>query len=476
MIALVLHSTNRFDRENNGLNLGPAEELCRETFERHGIDYDRDVFITTADSFFGMGDRPPAPLSHIIFSGEAALKYLTPAQGKTLDAFRGVVHKSKGGMPYIATYWAQDCCDTRAVEAELMAQEDADEAIDTDGDGKSSSPTKRSNYRFWFNRDVDKLLTLKQIEPPEYKEFYAETADQAIPVLTSYDGPVFLDIECNPKTNTLLCMAIAVGHSPVVSVPIYDWNNNLRCGTAFFAALVRAMKSRRVVVHNALFDLLFLAAFYRIPFGRDIFCTMCAGHRIWPEAEKSIAHQATLYTNRPFHKDEAGTFAPHNRAQYMTLRQYNVKDVVVLREIYYGQLAAAAADKGLEDSVAQVSEQQYDAAFMSLHGLELNLAKRRIIIKDCEKRYNDLARVLKFLVGKPLNPGSPDQVADYLHTALGYRPEKTTKTGAPSVAGDALYKIKLKHPKNLAIDVIIEMRRMVKLKGMLGFKDWIWEY
>ncbi|NBW18142.1 MAG: hypothetical protein EBR82_60225 [Caulobacteraceae bacterium] len=84
--------------------------------------------------------------------------------------------------------------------------------------------------------------------------------------------------------------------------------------------------------------------------------------------------------------------------------------------------------------------------------------------------------MLDILVGKPLNPGSPDQVVRYLHGAMGYKPEKTTDTGAASVAGDALYKIKIKNPHNIAIDVIFEMRRMTKLKGMLGFQNWIWEY
>jgi DNA polymerase I-like protein with 3'-5' exonuclease and polymerase domains len=113
---------------------------------------------------------------------------------------------------------------------------------------------------------------------------------------------------------------------------------------------------------------------------------------------------------------------------------------------------------------------------MSLHGMHFDPVKRGYIVRKCEDRYKQLNRVLRILVGFDLNPGSPDQVVNYLHTQLRYKPEKTTDKGSPSVAGDALYKIKLKHPKNVAIDVIFEMRRMVKLKGMLGFQQWIWEY
>jgi hypothetical protein len=475
MIALVLHNTNRYDRENNGLNLGPAGDLCRETFRRHNVDYDTEVFTTTSDAFF-KGDRPAGhKLTKIIFAGSNPLPFIPAAKDKSLDAFRGVIYKSSSKVPFIFTYWPQDACDARGVEDELAGLDD-DGSDDTDGDGKSTSPTKRSNYRFWFQRDIQKILTYAgPISPPEPKIYYVDNTRDALNVFT-HEGPIFFDIECNPKNNSLLCLAIACGDSPIYSVPVYDWAGNLRVGPAFFAALVREMKRRRIVIHNALFDLLFLAAFYRLPFGLDIYCTMVAGHRIWPEAEKSLAHQQTLFANRPFHKDEGGSFDPRNKQQFDQLRAYNVKDVVALREIYYGQQATIALDQGLMDSVRQAMSSLYDYGFMSLHGLEYNEIKRQALIRACEARHRDLQRVLNILVGKPLNPGSPDQVVKYLHGLMGYRPEKTTDSGAPSVAGDALYKIKIKNPKNVAIDVIFEMRRMVKLKGSLNFESWIWKY
>jgi hypothetical protein len=475
MIALILHNTNRYDRENNGLNLGPAGDLCRETFAKHGIDYDTEVFTTTADAFF-KGDRPPgARLTKYIFAGQAALQYLPQVHGKTLDTARGVIQKSVNGVPFVVTYWPQDCVDTYNREAELEGLDDESDD-DSDGDAKSSSPTKRSNYRFWFQRDIEKLLRPNYHEPSTIlPAIYAHDTTSAMGAF-EYPGPIFLDIECDPATNKLLCLALACGDGPVYSIPVYDWCGHLRVGVAFYTRLVREMRKRRVVIHNALFDLLFLATFYRLPFGSDIYCTMVAGHRIWPEAEKSLAHQLTLYANAPFHKDESGTFNPHNQKQYDQLKAYNVKDVEALRSIYYGQQRAIAGNEGLTNSVQQAMDSLYDYAFASLHGLEFNELKRQFIIKACEKRYRDLQRVLNVLVGRELNPGSPDQVVKYLHGAMGYRPEKTTDKGAPSVAGDALYKIKIKNPNNVAIDVIFEMRRMTKLKGMLGFESWLWEY
>lgn len=476
MIALVLHGPSRFDKENNGILLGPAGDFVRSVLAAHAIDLDspEQVFVTFADDFF-KGANKPSGIKKIIFAGAKSLDYLPAAKGKTLDAFRGVVYISPTKTQYIVTYWPQDCVDAWAVEDSLEGEGDNEDILDKD-DGKSTSPTKRSNYSFWFAQDIKKLLTYDPEKvQPEPQTVSCQRADEATRVF-NYDGPIFFDIETHPKTNTLTCLAIACGESPVYSVPVYDWGGNLNVGVVFFARLVREMKRRRVVIHNALFDLCFLAAFYKIPFGTDIYDTMVAGHRIFPEAEKSLAHQATIYSNRPFHKDEAGNFDPRNRAQFEQLRAYNIKDVIVLREIYLGQLEVCRHDSGLQDSVDQASKSLADYAFMSLHGMHFDPVKRQYIVRRCEERYKQLSRILKILVGFDLNPGSPDQVVKYLHTQMRYKAEKTTDKGAPSVAGDALYKIKLKHPKNVAIDVIFEMRRMVKLKGMLGFQQWIWEY
>lgn len=474
MIALVLHDLNRFDRENNILNGGPAEYMCRETFEQLGLDYDKDVWITTRASF-GREQAPPG-ITHYVFAGNKCLELFPDTQGKTLDAVRGLVRVSKSGTPYVITYWPTDCCDLWAVENEIAALDDDESAADRDGDAKSNAPTKRSNYRFWFQRDIAKLLAFdKNAKQQDPKITYCERVDEALHVFT-YDGPIFLDIECNPDDDTLWCMTIACGpDSPMYAIPIYDHNRRIKVGPRFFAEFAKQMRTRRTVVHNALFDLCFLALKYKLPFGEDIYCTMVAGHRIWPEAEKSLAHNQTLYTNRPFHKDESGTFNPRNHAQYKTLIEYNVKDVIALREIYYGQQAVIAKDEGLKASVDQAMSSLFDYALMSINGLRIDTVRRGLIVKACMARHAQLQRVLDILVGRSLNPGSPDQVVRYLHTDLRYKPEKQTDSGVPSVGADALYKIKIKHPDNVALDVIIEMRRMIKLSSSLKFEDWYWE-
>jgi len=40
MIALVLHGPSRFDKENNGILLGPAGDFVRSVLANHNLDLD----------------------------------------------------------------------------------------------------------------------------------------------------------------------------------------------------------------------------------------------------------------------------------------------------------------------------------------------------------------------------------------------------------------------------------------------------
>jgi len=148
MIALVLHGPSRFDKENNGILLGPAGDFVRSVLASHAIDLDssEQVFVTFADDFF-KGANKPSGITKIIFAGAKSLDYLPAAKGKTLDAFRGVVYTSFNKTQYIVTYWPQDCVDAWGMEDALEGEGDGDDILDKD-DGKSTSPTKRSNYSF----------------------------------------------------------------------------------------------------------------------------------------------------------------------------------------------------------------------------------------------------------------------------------------------------------------------------------------
>ena len=117
MIALVLHGPSRFDKENNGILLGPAGDFVRSVLANHDIDLDdaHSVFVTFAEDFF-KGSNKPSGIKKIIFAGARALDFLPAAKDKSLDAFRGVVYTSFNKTQYIVTYWPQDCVDAWGID------------------------------------------------------------------------------------------------------------------------------------------------------------------------------------------------------------------------------------------------------------------------------------------------------------------------------------------------------------------------
>lgn len=461
MTTIILSSLDRYARENGQLLVGPPADFVREVI---GVDNFNSAHIRHAADTRAL----PADTTHILCLGETAMKTWMCREG--LDAWRGYVELTtpRGvprAVPTVATYLPIDCVDVKDWEGH-----DDDDDDDAAGNNKDTAPTARSNYRFWFTRDVAKLYSSprtlqfpRALNVPNHLEW---------DMLNNLrDATVYFDIETHPETNTLQCFSLAVNDRPVLTVGVYDWTGRLIAPPDALSTLARLFTRNRVVIHNASFDLPFLAVNYRVPFGRDIHDTMVMHHRCFPEAEKSLAHAISLWVNSPYHKGDAGTFHPRNRQQYEQLLTYNARDVYTLREVHKAQMAHAATQPGLLASVTMGNESIYPYLVAGLYGFNIDLQKRMALIRDLETRSRAYQRILDKLVGGPMNAGSPKQCIDYFHGDMKYDVVKKSKTtGGPSVAGDALYLLLLAHPENCVPRVILAMRDVDKQLSQLQFK------
>lgn len=447
---IVLPQASRYDVANGAILSGPARILCETAFPA-GFD------VCYASEF------TPGTHSHVVLTGQASLDRVLP--GRQLDNERGYVRTLANGTRAVATFWPQDACDIVDVEGD-----DEDEAANAaEGTGKDKSKTRRSNYRFWFLRDCAKLLA----PPPDHKyaAYLPLDGPTAGKVLgAARDRTIFFDIESNPDANYLLCYSFAVDDGPVFTVPVYNHTGSL-VSRASLPGLVRAFRHNTVVIHNSFFDLPFLALFHGIPPARLVHDTMLMGHRIWPEADKSIAHAISLYINAPFHKDQGGTWDPKTPAQYEALMRYNGRDVCTLRAIYRAMQRAADQDAGLRASVDQVNASIYPYLYTSLHGLPINGAQLLKHKRAQEPRMDFFRRIVHKLAGYEFNPGSTDQLADYLVTRMGYPVLSRTDSGAPQVDEKTLYRYIIK-TKNPLLAAVLRYKRAAKVHGFLGFKVW----
>lgn len=458
--ALYVPDLTRYDKSQGKILSGPARSFCNSVISKHGYSVD-DCLIRLAHD---RRDRPVGT-NRILLFGEDSLRIRAGREG--IDAHAGFV-ESVQGIDYTFTYAPQDCVDLFNQE-----NEEEDDEDNAGNNAKDTAPTSRSNFPFWFQADVNKLLSgkWKEHKPVSLISANMVGTEQAIKLLRLHkDNFLFLDIETHPKTNTLQCFSFAWLDGPIYTVCNYDYKGNQGVDNPrVICALVRAMFDNTTVVHNSMFDLLFMAAYHGVPYSKRIWDTMLVHHRMYIEAEKSLAHCIRFYLNERYHKSEAGTFHPRNHWQQDKLLLYNAKDVATLRAIFNSQRDLVRLQPRLARTVTQCNTLVYPYCNLSLQGILVDTVKSQKIEKENARLLGIYTRIICILIGYDINPGSNDQLVDYFFGKMKYKVERTTKTGAPSLESDILYSLYIKY-ENPMITVLLQYRKIKKQSGMLKFK------
>jgi len=421
----------------------------------------------------------------ILLLGESALKtWTTGYDGYTINELRGTPLNNKWGLPCLCSNLPQDAVDMVDHESRLNPHlQGRDTGAESGGDEEDSKfrhgKTRRHNYRFWLQRDTQKIL-YRMGNPPTLPVFSVKIfpqADEIIKVLSSTRGQdLFFDIETDGDYN-ITCFGFSFGDSSIVySVPILRYDYSLAYGRTTYKiiwSLCLALCRNIAVIHNSSFDLFILAWKYRLLFGRHIYDTMLAQHRCFPEAEKSLGHCLSAWEAiwMPTHKDE-GIFQPHNVDQEMQLWNYNAKDVIGMRYIKNEQLLYAAKTPGLEDSIRQSNSCIYSFLVNTLLGINIDVQKRSDMIAENDKLMTQYLRAVRMLVGPGIDllPSSSKSCVRYFHDIMGYPVVgRSKKTGDASLDETNLLKLKLKQ-ENPVIDFCIKYRQTLKETGSLNFE------
>lgn len=453
-----MHLTIITAKSENGLAQGSvwewfAKEILKDV---HYVVVDVDDLTKLTAT----GDR-------ILLLGEKPAKLLVDPE-VNLFTFRGTICTVMG-KPAIATFNLDEAYNFKATDAELEQRGD-------DAFSKDRGKTSRSNWLFWVKADTLKLLG--DIKPPDenIQVITAPPIQGITKELKKLSGhTIYLDIETDIESDTLDCVGFSIDNSPkVFVVPIYRWNGKLAYAAVdvyrFLATLSSALLRNRVVIHNCMYDLLWLSSHLRLPFGPQIYDTMVAHKRILPEIEKSLGHCISYYTFQPYHKDEH-TLARSAEAE-RRLWQYNAKDVFAMRLVHQAQERKAAEIPGLRESIAQANASLYPYLLASLKGLRVDIERLAAAKRQLDRRIAQIRRIILYLIGDPkFNPDSPVQLVKYFHDKLSYKVQSRSKqTGKPSLGGKALYMLALKYPNPL-IPCVLYYRELVKGRGMMDFNN-----
>lgn len=463
-LTIILDHPSRFDRERllYGLAGQWIEEAAIKPYRLTQVDL-RDS-TENARSF----------LPDTRFVAWMGLSQTTPCG----DDPCGYITTTPSGIRHVQTWHPQDALDPKQYESVDDGANDDSEEDYNDLDIKNAYPTRRTNYKFWTEEILQKLLNPPKITYEKIQICTHPSIKEVTKILDqTRDEDLYLDIETSPAKRAIQCIGFSTSRifPRIYCVPLYLYNQQraYSCDSlfAFHRGFSRAIQRNTVVIHNSLFDLLILHAWYKfhLPLSNP-YDTMLAGHRCHLESEKSLSHNIVRWTELPYHKiSSVETF---NAEQQHAMWHYNCHDVYALHYISRAQMEHAATRPGLLPSIVQVNASILPYLSMTLEGLTVDRVQQLETEQRLELSKRQFHRICKVLAADDtFNPGSSKQCAHLLHDKLGYAVAERTEKGAPKLGKKQFYQLLLKY-RNPIINGILAYRKTAKDLSMLAFPYW----
>jgi hypothetical protein len=403
-------------------------------------------------------------------------------------------------IPTIATFFPQDCCDPKNHEKDFNDQyktqlEDQEGEEEDESDVKTHSITKRANYSFWFINDFNKAKRIIRekldkwpIEREPTYRLYPGSQEVIDHLMSVKGGEMVFDIETDYEEQNLLTFSYSFTPDTVYCVPVLgtDYKPTYTQFPYIFKALVHAIKHNLLIAHNGgNFDFLVLGHKYNIPV-YEVYDTMVAWHRCFPEVEQSLGHLTSYCTFQPFHKDtdSRGYFT---KEQMMAKLLYNGKDVFTTRLVYEWLKHYSRKIPGLSESIALANKSIRPYLITTLQGIRYSSKILDKMCSDNDRLMEQYLRIIGILIGDKgmaqvktavkskapsAFPSSNAQCVKYFHDLLGYEVQKRSdKTGKASLGKGLMYKLALLYD-NPVIKFTMLYRALAKETSTLRFVPW----
>lgn len=279
---------------------------------------------------------------------------------------------------------------------------------------------------------------------------------------------IVADIET--KKGKIVCVGLAWSKLEALCIPFWDPNREDKSYWSYIDELTIRIKLREVlttlpvVFHNAMYDCQYFAAEDGIQ-ANVAGDTMLKQHVAFAGMKKSLVFCASLYCEYYcYWKDDGKEW--DTSIPIEQLWSYNCEDCVRTYEV----------DDVLEEVLDQFELQpQYyfqvrrllpKAFKMALHGCRIDEVSRRIESKKLEGRIATILEWIQIAVGHPFNPSSSPQMLALFYEDFRAPKQRDKKTGAATLAEDALEKISQKMPVLRPLcEKIVEFRSLRTLKS-----------
>ena len=315
-------------------------------------------------------------------------------------------------------------------------------------EAKSPHPSKNYNDHFVINPTFDEVM------------YYLTD------FLPKQDIVTF-DIETIPPLEQIMCLGFGWSKEDAFCLPIFYGANSwwsVDEEVAIIKAVQKLFKvpSIKWIAQNAQYDMTYLADKWDVhmTIWMD---TMIAFHCVYPEMRKSLAFLTSIYSHRPYYKDDGG--------QGKTPEQewiYNCTDCCTTYE------CALAIRKELEEFGTLDFYNNHSNKLitplgeMQRHGVRVDAKRRDALDNELESKLIELTTRIEKAVGYPLNANSPKQVKEFLYEDLKLPPiyawgkKNGRKAKVVSSGQEAIEELQ-KRTDNPVLQIILEIRGVRKL-------------
>jgi uracil-DNA glycosylase family 4 len=314
-------------------------------------------------------------------------------------------------------------------------------------------PEVRNPYRdrFLINPTFDQVMHFLKVELPK-KDI------------------VTFDIETIPDMEQIMCLGFAWAVDEAICIPIFFgsssyWNEREEFEIIKAIQGAFALPGIKWVAQNAQYDLTYLLDKWSIPFPKLWMDTMTAFHDVYPEMRKSLAFLTSIYTKRPYFKDDGGQGATPDQEW-----TYNCKDCCVTYECALEIRKEMEEFGTLEHYNMLPLPLTRPLVQMQRRGVLIDITRRDKLDKELEAKELELQARLDKAVGHSLNVASPKQVKEFLYDDLGLPPiykwgtQKGQKKKVLSCDETAIETLQ-KRTSNPVLSLILEIRGIRKLLG-----------
>lgn len=308
--------------------------------------------------------------------------------------------------------------------------------------------------------------------PKTYGDFFRTNSpfDEVMYYLTDFlpkEEILAFDIETIPPLEQIMCLGFAWSPEDAFCLPIFFGQQSWWTAEEEFQIIIAvrklfARKDIKWIAQNGQYDMTYLKDKWDVDI--DLWMdTMIAFHTVYPEMRKSLAFLTSIYSKRPYYKDDGG--------QGMTPVQeweYNCKDCCVTYECALEIRKEMEEFRVLDFYESHSNKLIKPLGIMQRRGILINQKRRSDLDAELDAKWLELQSRLDLAVGHVLNPNSPKQVKEFLYDDLGLPPiykwgtKAGHKTKVVSSDEDAIKTLQ-KRTNNPVLSLILEIRGVRKL-------------